>query len=624
MTALHRSLWFTLALALAPAFADAQELPPSGIFGIDLVYGTNGASSQLYAFAPTIAGTAIPIGPAIGTVPSRWAHRRRNMQGLETSIAYAAPATLLTPMGNGVGNGSIHMIDGRVGLTSNLVVTGNPAAYDLLVVDSLEYVFVAEDNGAGGTTLRGYSWATPNLLTPLTPPTLTIAGSPASYVNRIGFDSALNNLYVPTATGIGIVSIAASAPQMTLNTTVSSAPRAPSTNPTSFVGPSGRIWVIGTVGYSGATPNSSGWLSWDSTGASNSADFGTVPSNPAKKWVPAVGTEELAVVSDGTDAFVYYLLREPGPGTFFVKGSAVGAIHFNAGPPSTGTIPVTDQAGEPFSIPTVSGARVAFETSFGQPFVALPPDGGERVCILYSPIDALGAPTPFGLIGVPAPLGGRISTKGMDRPLWSRDGTRVISFTSHFPGAPNPLEPGIESLYVPALVAVNEFTSPHAVVPNPTFPYQSIIYPSVFNPRDPSFANMFGNLTFVGNVFENGMAGAMVSPFGELGQMQTAPVNLVQNPAIPGFPSILPAAFQDATGSLVAIPADFGARRTSFNVVVASGLNGLTMIAAVDHRVLIQPTGVNTIAALGLTPQLPPYTFTLPLGTTTTSEFLSL
>ncbi len=622
----------TALAALAASFvaaASAQEMPLSGTFGVDVVYATTpGGSSRMYAISPTASLAPIPIGPSVNNVPSRWAHRRRTLQGLETSIAYGAPATLFTPMGSVAGTGAIHVIDARTGFppTSLLVPTGNPAAYDLAVVDSLKYLFSAEDDGFGNTLLRGYSWATPGTLVPLTPPGLSLPGPPSSYVNRIDVNAALGLLQVPTSAGIAVVSISASAPQISLSKFVSTGTNAPVTNPTSFVTATGRIWIIGTATFTGGgAPTSAGWQAWDAGVGSSSGSFGIVPSVPSKSWVPAIGAEELAVVSNVTATFVYVLLREPGPGTGFVKGSAIGCSRWlGATPISTGTIPLTDACGEPFSIPTVSGTRVAFESSFGAPFIVHPTDGGERVNVLYSPIDPLGAASPFGVVGVPGPLGGRISIPGMDRPIWSKDGTRIFAFSSDFPGVGNPLVPGVEVQYVPASVVLNEFTAPHQILTNPLSDMSSIIFPSIFQPRDPFYANLFGNLTFVGNMFDTGMGGALAAQFGEIAQYQDFGTIYSLNPDVPGFPSILPPAFNDALGSLTPVPNSFGARRTSFNVLTQYGIYGLTMVAAIDDRIYLQPTGTNTVASLGLAAPISVFTFALPAGSITTTEFLSL
>ena len=98
-------------------------------------------------------------------------------------------------------------------LGAPLVPTGNPAAYDVAHVRSLKFVFCTEDDGAGNTTLRGYSYATPGTLVPLTPPSVTLVGAPAAYVNRIGVDRTLLRLHVPTVTGIHVVALSASVPQ---------------------------------------------------------------------------------------------------------------------------------------------------------------------------------------------------------------------------------------------------------------------------------------------------------------------------------------------------------------------------------------------------------------------------
>jgi hypothetical protein len=210
----------------------------------------------------------------------------------------------------------------------------------------------------------------------------------------------------------------------------------------------------------------------------------------------------------------------------------------------------------------------------------------------------------------------------MDRPIWTHDGTRVVSCTSHFPGAPNPMAPGIEVLDVPATVALNRYTSPHVVVQNPTSPNRSIIFPSIFTPRDPVAAAFWNPLSFVGNVFHDGMASIMTASFGELGQKQLD--SFTQSADVPNFPAILPPSFDDPNGSLTPIPASFGARRTSFNLIPNISLRGLIMQAAIDDEILVQPTGSNHLATVGIGVSADPIRYALPAGWITTTEFLSL
>ncbi len=604
----------------------AQELPHSGVSGVDLVYASDpgGVASQLYAIAPALSGAPIPIGAPIGRVPSRWAHRRTTLGALETKMTFASAGVLMTPMGDAVGNGGIHVVDGRiVGVGVSFVATGNPAGYDLALDESRRYVFSAEDDGNGGTTLRGFSYATPGALAPLVPPAITLSGSPSSYVQRMGVDEAAGVLHVPTADGVHVVSLQAGAPQMALSNSLLTAPFVPSTNPASFVRSGIRHWMVGTARFDIVnTPIEAGWQAWDNAGASlGSGTYGAVPTAPAKMWVPAAGTEELAVVTDGVDAYAYYLLREPPPGTFFIKPSAIGVTRFvNGAAPVTSTILCPDVCGEPFANPMVSGTRIALESSLGMPFIDTPPGGAEKISILYTPFDPLGQGSPDGVLAVAGPLGGRISTKGLERPIWTRDGSRVVATTSHFPGAPNPGMPGIEVLDVFSNLLVNDYTNPHSVVQNPTSPNRSIVFPSSFRPRDPGAAAFLAPFSFVGNVFHDGMASIMTLPWGEIGQKQLDA--FTQSAAVPNFPAILPPSFGYAAGAATP-PADFGARRTTFNLV-SLDLSGLVMAAAVGDRILVQPTGNNFLASIGLSGAVDPIPFPLLSGWITTSEFLSL
>lgn len=614
--------WMCLASTL-----QAQELPRSGTQGFDLVYATSPSSTSVLVAVNT-ARSARPwfVSSLVNAVPSRWAHRRRTLGALEAKITLAGPVTLLTPMGDAVGNGGIHMVDGRGGLSNSLHLTGgNPAGYDLAIDESLQIVLSAEDDGAGNTTLRGYSYAIPGQLVPLTPGSLDLAGSPSAYVHRMGSDEEAGLIHVPTTAGIHVVKLSAGAPHLQVIQFIDSGNSSTTTNPSRFDRGGTTTWVVGTGRFDPVTdaPLSAGFLSWDEHGNAASGDFGGVPSNPAKEWVPAAGTEELAVVSDGTDAYVYYLLREPPPGTFFIKPSAIGVVKFLAAAPATvATILCPTECGEPFANPAVHGTRVALESSLGAPFTNDPPGGAEKISILYSPLDPLGAATSDGLLAVPGPLGGRISTKGMDRPIWTHDGTRVVACTSHFPGAPNPALPGIEVLDVPIDLPVGPYVTPHPVVQNSLSPNRSIVFASIFDPRDPAGAVALEGLSFVGNAFHHGLASIMTVPYGEVGHIQFD--DLPQSASIPNFPAILPPRFDDPNGSITPVPASFGARRTTFNLIPGLGMQGLVMSAAIDDRILVQRTGNNHLATFGLAVEAPPIEVLIPAGWITTTEFLSL
>lgn len=604
----------------------AQELPLSGVSGYDLFYATSPTGlSRLFTVNVQRSLDPIPVGPMVDAVPSRWAHRRRTLGALETAVGQGGPRVYITPMGDAVGNGALHFVDLRAGVESDLVATGNPAAYDVLILPSLSFAFTAEDDGLGNTVLRGFSYAVAGSPVPLSPASLTLAGPPSAYVNRISVDQDASEMYVATTSGIRVVSYSASVPNMSAGPVMLTAPRTPTTNPHSFERNGLRTWIVGTCRFDGGnTQNEAGYFAWDLAGTVGQGPFGQVPSNPAKNWVPGPGVEELCVVGDGTNAYAYYLLREPRPGTFFIKPAAVGVVRF-IGPsaPVVSTILMPDDVGEPFANPAAFGTRVAFESSFGPPFNDDPPGGGEKISIIYSPLDPLGVSSLDGVLGVPAPLGGRISTKGMDRPIWSRDGTRVMAATSHFPGAPNPGIPGLEVLDVPADVVLDQFQGPHTVVPNLPFPNQSIILPSGFDPRVPALATAFEGLSFFGNVFNQGLASLAVTNYGEVGQHQPNQVGFTQDPNVPNFPALFPPAFLDATGSTVAIPDDFGARRTAFNFTPDLGIPGLTMVAAIEDTIYVQMTGINLLASFGIGMPVDPIEVVLPPGWVTTTEFLS-
>lgn len=610
----------------------AQEIPKSGILGVDLVFASSpSGQSQLYAFAPNLATGLAPVGSSVNNVPSRWAHRRRTLGALETEIRFVAvdgSGIAVCPMGDTIGTGAIFLADFRLGTATSMQATGNPAAYDLTVVESQKLLFLVEDGGANNSILRGFSYATPGQLIPTTPPTLSIVGSPAAYCHQIGVDQDTLALHVPTTQGIQVVHVNANVPNLTPGAFVSTLPHSPTTNPQSVFHNGIRTWIIGMSEFDSAgKPTGAGTTCWDSSGNEQSNAWGTIPGLfPPRSYVPAAGCHELAVVSDGTDSYVYYLLRDPSPTAFFIRPSAIGVVRLlNGQPPTHSLIFCPDDMGEPFAIPTVHGTRVALESSFGPPFIHEPAGGGEKISILYSPLDPLGASSDNGILGVPDPLGGRISTKGVDRPFWTRSGDRVVSCTSYFPGAPNPGTPGIEVLNVSPTIPLDEFISPHQVVPYVLEPNRSIIFPNRFEPRVPGAASFLNGLSVVGNVFHDGMASILVTPFGEIGIFQPDAVPFVQDADIPNFPGVFPASFNYTKGAALPPPSDFGARRTTFNTVPGYGLNGLVMLAAINDVIHIQLTGYNFLAAIGWNqgPSLP-VTMPLPTGWVTTSEFVSI
>src|SRR5262249_5183874 len=159
-----------------------------------------------------------------------------------------------------------------------------------------------------------------------------------------------------------------------------------------------------------------------------------------------------------------------------------------------------DRMGEPFSIPTVSGFRIAIESSEGPPWYPTPPGGSEKISIVYSPLDSLGAGTQNGVLGVAGPLGGRRSAAGKERPLSARDARGVCAPTSNFPGAANPRSPGLEFLPVSATVAVDDSTLAILVVGNLNGADQSITLGTQFDPDDPTRGAPLDGTSFCGTV----------------------------------------------------------------------------------------------------------------------------
>lgn len=612
--------------------ASAQDLPKSGTLGADLFWITESGTgnSQLAAVALAASPVPIPLTPVVANVPSRWAHRRRYLGALETEIAIATPFTFLTPMGGSLGQGGIHMLDLRAGfLQTTFVSTANPPGFDLAFDANLQQVFAAVDNGLGQTTIYGFSYAVPGVLAPLSPPSLTIAGSPAAGACRIALDPSNGTLHVPTTAGVQIVAYSATAQEMALGPFVAMGTAVPVTSVAIFDFAGAKAYAVGTSTFNpSGSPIAAGVLAYDAAGTMLSGgEFGVIPGLfPLRSYVQAAGTQELAVVANGTRAYIYFLLRDPSPTAFFIRPSAVGVVKLDvAQSPSIGTLVCSEACGEPFSLPSVSGTRVAFESSQGPPFSFVPPDGSERISIIYSPLDPLGAATPFGLMQTAGPLQGRISTKGMDRPIWSHDGLRVISSTSAFPGAPQPGNPGLEVLDVPANIPINEYLGPQTVVSYLPFPNQTINFPSVFLPRDPFAASFLSGFTFAGSISHGGTGGVMLFPFGQIGQLQTESVPFVQSPLIPNFPGLVRPSNLDATSPTVPLPGTFGARRTTFNLVPGLGLTGLLMSGAVGSEIVVQATGWNFQTAFGLNAgSLGAFHIALPAGWITSSEFLSL
>jgi hypothetical protein len=119
----------------------------------------------------------------------------------------------------------------------------------------------------------------------------------------------------------------------------------------------------------------------------------------------------------------------------------------------------------------------------------------------------------------------------------------------------------------------------------------------------------------------------MLTPFGEVGQFQARAPEFVQSAAIPNFPAIFPPSHNDPAGSVFPVPGNFGARRTSFNLVPGQSFFGLVMVAAIDDVLYVQPTGINVYATLGLlggVQPLQPLEVPLPAGWVTTTEIVSL
>jgi hypothetical protein len=606
-----RPLALTSLLSLTIAHANTQEIPRSGSFGIDVFVTTiAGGASTLHATTPLGA----PITSPLPSAPSRWLHRRRHMAGLETEIACDRTDSvfLAIPTGDGPANGGVSFFDFRVGGTVSHLPATAPSAYDVLLLTLHSYALVAADDGLGNTVVDLYDYSVAGV--PPVRASLTVPGIPAAGVTRM------------VAAGVQILAVGAMPAPLAPIAFLATAPRSPAGNVALFLrGVAPHAAVITSDFGPNNRPLDAEIVSFDLAGNAVTTPVGVVPNtNPPKPYVPAAGFHDPGVVQLAGIAYVAFLLREKDPGTFFTKPAGVGVIGFGVPNEPTFAVPrTTAAAGEPFEELAVQGTRIAFMTG-GDPFWWPAPAGGsERLNILYTPLDPVGAGTIGGVIGSAGPLGGRIGTEVTDRPLWSRDGRHLFVTSSNYPGAPNPGIVGSELLDVPAGRSINEVQDHcQTLIPlGDQVSERAYGLPTRFDPIDlPAAA--FGSFTLFGQFIQTAAHAILVpeTSFGWIGLREFTTHFLLRDPNIPQFP-VTPRVYDDRSTPIVVPPATYGARRSSFNLLLHETTPWVIyMLQVADEKAIYHATGWNLMFG----PQIPLLETSLPTGSKTSSEVLSL
>lgn len=602
--------------------AIAQDIPRSGSFGLDaFVVTTPAGTSALYA-AQTLSPFTTLAMPA---PPSRWLHRRRHMAALETEIAVDRTSgyVLVIPTGDQATNGGISFFDFRLGLTTSHMAATAPSAYDVLLLPAHKYAVVAADDGQGNTAVDLYDYSAPGL-TPVRT-SATVAGIPAAGATRMVATTNESHVLVPTADGVHIFALGAMPTPLNATAFISTTPRSPAGNIALFTRNTAPHAAVMTSDFGpNNRPLDAAILSFDLTGQSVTTPVGNVPNtNPPKPYVPAAGFHDPGVVQVAGVAYVAFLLREKDPGTFFTKPAGVGVMGFGVPNDPTFAIPTTSAAaGEPFEELAVFGTRIAFMTG-GDPFWWPAPAGGsERLNVLYTPLDPVGIGTIGGVIGSAGPLGGRIGTEVTDRPLWSRDGRHLFVTSSNFPGAPNPGLAGSEILEVPAARALNEVQDHcHTLIPlGDQISERAYGLPTRFDPIDLP-ASAFGNFTLFGQFIQSA-AHAVLLPqtaFGWIGVRDFTSFFLPRDTSIPLFP-VTPRVYNDQQTPIVAPPATYGARRSSFNLLLQQATPWVIyQLQIADDKAIYHAAGFNSMFG----PQIPLLEMPLPSGSRVSSEILS-
>ncbi|MCA8953419.1 MAG: hypothetical protein KDE27_28155 [Planctomycetes bacterium] len=615
----HRSLAF--ALVLTPLVAVAQEIPRSGSNGIDaFVVTTPTGTSELYAgrlLQPFLTFN-------LPAPPSRWAHRRRHMAALETEIAIDRTHLVLAiPTGDQSTNGGVSFFDFRApGFPIHMPATA-PAAYDALLLEGNQYALVAADDGQGRTVVDLYDYSMPGL-TPARV-SLPLQGIPAAGVTRLVATANESHVLVATEAGVHILAVGPMPSPLTPVAFLPTAPRSPAGNIALFTRLNAPHCAVITSDFgSNDRPLDAEILSFDLNGIFVTTPVGNVPNtNPAKPYVPAAGFHDPGVVEVAGIAYVAFLLRERDPGTYFTKPAGVGVIGFGMPNEPTFAIPqTTAAAGEPFEEVAVHGTRIAFMTG-GDPYWWPAPAGGsERLNVLYTPLDPLGAGTIGGVIGSAGPLGGRIGTEVTDRPLWTHDGARLFATSSNFPGAPNPGLAGSEFVDVPETRVLNEVQD-HCLTMIPLgdqVSERAYGLPTRLDPIDIPAA-MFGGFTMFGQFIQSA-AHAIVLPeaaFGWIGLREFTTHFLLRDTNIPLFP-VTPRVYRDQGVPTVQPPPSYGARRAAFNLLAHQPSMPLVYLLQIaDDKAIYDAAGFN----LSFGPQIPLLEVALPAGSRTSTEILS-
>lgn len=599
----------------------AQEIPRSGSFGLDAYVVTDAAGTSTFRLTPPL-GT--PFTETLPGPPSRWLHRRRHMAGLETEIAFdRSHLCMVIPTGNAAANGGVSVFDFRAGFVASHLPATAPAAYDVLLLPNHTFAVVAADDGLGGTAVDVYDYSIAGG-TPVRT-SVTVAGIPAAGVTRMVATTNESHLLVATAAGVQIFAIGAMPTPLSPVAFLSTGQRSPAGNIALFTRFTSPHACVLTSGFGpNNRPTDAEILSFDLAGVAVTTPVGVVPNtNPPKPYVPAAGFHDPGVVQVAGVAYVAFLLREKDPGTFFTKPAGVGVIGFGVPNEPTFAVPrTTAAAGEPFEELSVYGTRIAFMTG-GDPFWWPAPAGGsERLNVLYTPLDPVGAGTIGGTIGSAGPLGGRIGTEVTDRPLWSRDGKKLFVTSSNYPGAPNPGVVGSEVVEVPATRALNEVQDHcQTLIPlGDQVSERAYGLPTRFDPIDVP-AGAFGAFTLFGQYVQTA-AHAVLLPeigFGWFGLRDFTSHFLVRDTNIPLFP-VTPRVYDDRGTPIVAPPATYGARRAAFNLLLPQPSTWLVyQLQIADDKAIYHATGLN----LQLGAQIPLLEYSLPTGAKTSTEILS-
>lgn len=612
----------TLALlALCPPVAVAQEIPQSGTYGLDAFVVTTAAGSELHAAAPLqpFATFALPAPP------SRWLHRRRHMAALETEIACDRDngIVLAIPTGDAPGNGGVSFFDFRAGGAVHHMSATAPAAYDTLLLKTRMYALSAADDGFGNTVVDVYDYSIPGAQPQQT--AVLVPGIPAAGVTRIAATADEAHVVVATSTGVQIFAVGAMPSPLTSVAFLSTGSRSPAGNVAMFVRGAAPHAVVMTCDYGpNNRPLDAELLSFDLAGNAEVTPVGNVPNtNPPKPYVPSAGFHDPGVVQVAGIAYVAFLLREVDPGTGFTKPAGVGVIGFGVPNEPTFAVPrTTAAAGEPFEELAVYGTRIAFMTGGAPNWWPAPAGGSERLNILYTPLDPVGAGTTGGVIGSAGPLGGRIGTEVTDRPLWSRDGRHLFVTSSNYPGAANPGVVGSELLAVPESRAINEVQDHcQTLIPlGDQVSERAYGLPTRFDPIDLP-ASAFGSFTMFGQFIQSAAHTVVVpeSGFGWLGLRAFTSFFLPRDANIPQFP-VTPRVYDDQGTPVVPPPATYGGRRASFNLLGhETAAPAIYMLQLAEDKAIYNASGWN----LQFGPQIPLIEVPLPTGSKTSTEILS-